>query len=106
MSRPKTLPDAEILKAAAHVVAKNPAGWTLADVGDQCGLSAATIVQRFGTKKDLSIRLVEYLNNSESVPSVISRYHKDAHSRGLFAFRLIASLSSDRELRCLAGGAP
>ena len=105
MPRPKTISDVDVLRAAAHVVAKNPAGWTLQDVGDQCGLAAGTLVQRFGSKEDLSIRIVEFINQSEAVPSVLSKYHTDAHTRGLFAFRLIASVSRNAELRMLAGGA-
>ena len=58
MARPRTLPDADVLAAAARVVGRRgPAGLTLAAVGAECGLSAATVVQRFGSKRGLLLAL-------------------------------------------------
>jgi AcrR family transcriptional regulator len=52
--RPRTVPDTAILAAAARVVSRlGPAHLTLADVGREVGLSAATLVQRFGSKRGL-----------------------------------------------------
>lgn len=52
--RPRTVPDSTILAAAARAVSRRgPARVTLADVGQEVGLSAATLVQRFGSKRGM-----------------------------------------------------
>lgn len=54
MPRPKTVDDDAVLDAALAVVGRvGPGGLTLSAVGDEVGLSAATLVQRFGSKRDL-----------------------------------------------------
>lgn len=54
MPRPKTLPDEEVLKAAhALMHARGPEALTFATVGEACGLSASTLVQRFRSKDKL-----------------------------------------------------
>ena len=61
MARPRTIPDADVLAAAARVVgALGPARLTLAAVGDECGLSPATILQRFGSKRALLLALAAH----------------------------------------------
>ena len=50
--------DADVLAAASRVVGRlGPARLTLAAVGAECGLSASTIVQRFGSKRGLLLAL-------------------------------------------------
>ncbi|GLZ48173.1 TetR family transcriptional regulator [Actinomycetospora sp. NBRC 106375] len=57
MPRPKTRTDEQILDAALELVhAGGVERLTLAAVGERCGLSAATLVQRFGTKATLTHR--------------------------------------------------
>jgi AcrR family transcriptional regulator len=52
--RPRTIPDADILMAAIRVMARlGPVRLTLADVAREIGLSPATLVQRFGSKRGL-----------------------------------------------------
>jgi len=52
--RPRTIPDADILMAALRVMARlGPVRLTLADVAREIGLSPATLVQRFGSKRGL-----------------------------------------------------
>lgn len=52
--RPRLATDTEILMAVFRVVARNgPARMTLADVAKEVGLSAAALVQRFGSKRAL-----------------------------------------------------
>jgi AcrR family transcriptional regulator len=52
--RPRTIPDADILMAAIQVMARlGPVRLTLADVAREIGLSPATLVQRFGSKRGL-----------------------------------------------------
>ena len=54
MPRPKTIDDDAVLDAAARVIGRaGPAGLTLAAVGEEAGLSAATLVQRFSSKRGL-----------------------------------------------------
>lgn len=54
MARPRTVADADILMALHAVVGRlGPARMTLADVGAEVGLSAAALVQRFGSKRGL-----------------------------------------------------
>jgi AcrR family transcriptional regulator len=54
MPRPKLKPDADVIAATIAVIERvGPARLTLADVGKQAGISAATLVQRFGSKRGL-----------------------------------------------------
>jgi AcrR family transcriptional regulator len=52
--RPKQASDEEILRAAFRAIARlGPARLTLADVAGEAGLTAAALVQRFGSKRAL-----------------------------------------------------
>jgi AcrR family transcriptional regulator len=54
MPRPRTVSDEQIFEAASRAVARvGPARLTLADVGKEVGLSPATLLQRFGSKRGL-----------------------------------------------------
>jgi AcrR family transcriptional regulator len=56
--RPRTVPDEHILNAAQRAMSRlGPARLTLADVAKEAGLSAATLVQRFGSKRGLILAL-------------------------------------------------
>src|SRR5262245_58001158 len=56
--RPRTVPDADILVAAQRAMARlGPKRLTLAEVAKEAGLSAATLVQRFGSKRGLMLAL-------------------------------------------------
>ena len=58
MPRPRTIDDAAVLTAAAEVVNRiGPARLTLQSVADEVGLSAATLVQRFGSKRGLLLAM-------------------------------------------------
>jgi AcrR family transcriptional regulator len=62
MPRARSVPDAEILKAAARVIGRNgPLKLTLADVGREVGLAPATLLQRFGSKRGLRLALAAVL---------------------------------------------
>src|SRR5690349_10725379 len=57
-ARPRTATDADILAAAHRAVSRlGPARLTLADVAREVGLSPATLVQRFGSKRGLLLAL-------------------------------------------------
>jgi AcrR family transcriptional regulator len=52
--RPRTVTDEKIIEAVAKVIGRvGPAKLTLADVGKAIGLSAATLLQRYGSKRGL-----------------------------------------------------
>src|ERR1700685_2044248 len=52
--RPRETSDAEILAAAARVMQRrSPVELTLADVAKERGVDPGTIIQRFGTKREL-----------------------------------------------------
>lgn len=54
MPRPKILPDRYVLEAALRIIhEKGPEALTFASLGMACGLSSATLVQRFGGKATL-----------------------------------------------------
>ena len=58
--RPRTTSDEEIFAALAAAIAeRGPAGVTLTAVGEGCGLSAAALVQRFGSKRGLLLAFAE-----------------------------------------------
>lgn len=57
--RTRTVPDSDILAAAARTIGRvGPKDFTLADVGGEVGLSPATLLQRFGSKRGLLLALV------------------------------------------------
>lgn len=59
--RPRTVEDSAILQAAVTVIRRiGPERMTLADVGEAAGLSAATLVQRFGSKRDLMLSVLKF----------------------------------------------
>jgi AcrR family transcriptional regulator len=54
MPRPKTLPDRDVLEAALRIIhGRGPEALTFASLAAVCGLSPATLVQRFGGKDEL-----------------------------------------------------
>ena len=56
--RPRTVDDAAILEAATATISRRgPSNFTLADVAKEVGLSPATLVQRFGSKRGLMLAL-------------------------------------------------
>src|SRR6266545_6716652 len=53
MSRPRATSDEELLTATHRVVSRLGPNLTLADVAREAGVSPATLVQRFGSKRGL-----------------------------------------------------
>ena len=57
MPRPKTLSDEDVLAAAHRLIhERGPEALTFESLGRACGLSPATLVQRFGTKEGMKRR--------------------------------------------------
>lgn len=85
MPRPRTVDDEQILRAAAAAVGElGPGKMTLADVGGRVGLSPATLLQRFGSKRGLLLALAA--SGGETMPA-----------------RIRAALSSEHVLDTLVG---
>jgi len=55
--RPRATSDAEILGATYRIVSRRGPNLTLADVAKEAGVSPATLVQRFGSKRGLLLAL-------------------------------------------------
>jgi AcrR family transcriptional regulator len=71
--RPRTVDDSTILEAAVTVLGRiGPDRLTLADVGGEAGLSAATLVQRFGSKRELMLSVMKYATDA------MNRRHEEA----------------------------
>lgn len=58
MPRPRTIDDERLLAAAQEILFTNgPAGFTLERAAAHAGMSAATLIKRFGSKKELLVAL-------------------------------------------------
>jgi AcrR family transcriptional regulator len=65
MPRPRTASDAEILEGVARAISRvGPGRLTLTDVGREVGLSPATLLQRFGSKRGLLLALAQHAASS------------------------------------------
>ena len=68
MARPRTVSDTAILAATAQAVgAYGPGEVTLAQIGARAGLSAAALLQRFGSKRHLLLALARH--GAETFPA-------------------------------------
>lgn len=119
MPRPKTVSDDDVLAAALDVLAAHGTGFTLAELARHVGLSRATLIQRFGDRNAILLRLAEqevtltrqWLDSLlvEAGPDALWRFLKTiVQSMGSgdgFSVRvLVASLeATDARLRDLAG---
>jgi AcrR family transcriptional regulator len=84
--RPRTVDDATILDAAIRVLSRiGSERLTLADVGAEAGLSAATLVQRFGSKRELMLALMRHAIDSIDTRFVNSMATTDSPLEALFA---------------------
>ena len=88
--RPRTVSDDAILAATARMIGRvGPVRLTLADVGSEVGLSPATLLQRFGSKRGLLRALVE-----RSVDSV-ERSFRDRRAGAASALEAVMAAASD-----------
>ncbi len=79
MARPRTVDDEAVLDAAAGVVDRvGPAGLTLQRVAEEVGLSAPTLVQRFGSKRGLLLAMSE--RSASRWPEVFERARSESDS--------------------------
>jgi len=65
MPRPRTATDADILEGTIRAISRvGPGRLTLTEVGREVGLSPATLLQRFGSKRGLLLALAEHAATS------------------------------------------
>ena len=60
MPRPKTVSDEDVLAAALEVLADKGQDFTLTDLANRIGLSRATLIQRFGDRDAILLRIAAY----------------------------------------------
>ncbi|MFG1703055.1 TetR/AcrR family transcriptional regulator [Nonomuraea sp. M3C6] len=69
MGRPRTTSDEAILQATARAIGRHGTqGLTLAAVAQEAGLSPATLVQRFGSKRGLLLALAGHSTQTVRLP--------------------------------------
>jgi len=80
--RPRATSDADILSATYRIVSRLGPNLTLADVAKEAGVSPATLVQRFGSKRGLLLALAS--SGSKGLPEEFARI-RAAHRSPLAA---------------------
>ena len=85
--RPRATSDADILGATARIVSRVGPHLTLADVAKEAGVSPATLVQRFGSKRGLLLACAA--TAPASLPGEFARI-RAAHRSPLAAVRGVA----------------
>ena len=78
MPRPKTVSDEAVLAAALDVLAQRGTGFTLSQLAERVGLSRATLIQRFGDRDAILLRMAQHeveLTRSwlDSLPVAVGR---------------------------------
>jgi AcrR family transcriptional regulator len=87
--RPRTIDDTAILRAAGRIISRlGPGKFTLAQVAREAGLSAATLIQRFGSKRRLMLALAT--SACDSVDACFAAV-RSAHSSPLDALMAAAT---------------
>jgi len=69
--RPRATSDADILSATYRIISRLGPNLTLADVAKEAGVSPATLVQRFGSKRGLLLALAS--SGSQGLPEEFAR---------------------------------
>lgn len=102
MPRPRTISDAAILAATGRAIARHGlGGLSLATIAKETGLSPATLVQRFGSKRGLLLAFAEQAEPGARHPFETAR---ETHGSPLAALRsaLVAMASQVRSREELA----
>jgi AcrR family transcriptional regulator len=78
MPRPKKATDEQVFDAAVRVMSRlGPSELTLAAIAHEAGVTAATLVQRFGSRRDLLLALAERI--ADNTPDLFSDLRKRYH---------------------------
>jgi AcrR family transcriptional regulator len=103
MPRRKTLPDSDVLDAAHGVMhAEGPEALTFARLATATGLSASTLVQRFGSKEMLKQRALLQAWDRLDARTTAAAAAAERTPRG--AIRLLVSLSGYGDIEAYAEG--
>ncbi|MFB4277967.1 TetR family transcriptional regulator [Nonomuraea sp. MTCD27] len=101
MGRPRTTSDEAILGATARAIGRHgPQGLTLAAVAQEAGLSPATLVQRFGSKRGLLLAFAAHAARTAGEPFERARQEHGSPLAALRAalVRLAEGVSTPVEL--------
>lgn len=60
MPRPKTVSDEDVLTTAMQVLGSRGANFTLSELAERVGLSRATLIQRFGDRDAILVRIAQH----------------------------------------------
>ncbi len=94
MPRPKTLPDNAVLDAALGLIhGSGPEALTFEALGKACGLSPATLVQRFGSKAKL--KQAALLRAWDGLDATTARLAAEVEKTPAGAVALLVGLSQD-----------
>jgi AcrR family transcriptional regulator len=86
--RPRKVSDEVIFAAAQKVMGQlGPAQWTLADIAKEAGITAGAVVQRFGSKREL---LLAMMQGMEEMPRGTFAHLRAKHKSPLKALRAYA----------------
>ena len=67
MARPRKVSDDDVYAATLRVMSRvGPGQLTLAEIADEAGVTAGALVQRFGSKRDLLVRMAGLLGSGMS----------------------------------------
>jgi len=106
MPRPRTVEDSAVLDAAGEVAMRvGPGQLTLGLVGAEIGLSPATLLQRFGSKRRLLLAMAERWADRADAPLVAARPEHDSPLESLLAglTALAAGVNSPERLATSLG---
>lgn len=94
MPRPKTVSDENVLSAALEVLAAKGAGFTLAELARHVGLSRATLIQRFGDRDAILLKLAQH--EVAATRAWLDSIPIDTDSDGLWRFlqTIVSSMGS------------
>lgn len=84
MTRPKTISDEDVLAAALEVLAETGDNFTLSDIAKRVGLSRATLIQRFGNKEAILLRIATF--EAEATQAWLDGLAQDNASNELWPF--------------------
>lgn len=84
VTRPKTISDEDVLAAALEVLAENGDSFTLSDLANRVGLSRATLIQRFGNREAILLRIATY--EADATQTWLDSLPLDGAGNGLWPF--------------------
>jgi AcrR family transcriptional regulator len=91
--RPQKATDAEIFAATQRVMARaGPRDWSLAQIAEEAGVTAGALVQRFGSKRELMLAVMEDWANGTAAMLQAMRGRRTALNAVYFYADCMASM--------------